>query len=132
MSGGMPSRATRTAFSDPPAAPTATAHSRGREWMQPPVAGCRSKDDCGQPHHRADRQVDAASDDDRRQRNGEEAELDAETRDLEEVAGRREVRRDASEERHLGGNDDEKDDVAGAKTVSRRRHDAVETPAATV
>ncbi len=52
-------------------------------------------------HHGADRQVDAAADDHRRQRHGQQPELHAEPGDLEEVADGEEVRRNDGEERDL-------------------------------
>ena len=120
MSGGMFSRATSTAFSAPPAQPTSSAMQARRPRMQPPVPARRAEDDGRQPHHRADRQVDAAGDDDRRQRDRQEPELHAEARDLEEVPGRGEVRRDEREERDLGRQRDEQDRVTGAEALEWR------------
>ena len=51
-----------------------------------PVANRRAEDHGREPHHRSDRQIDPAGDDDWRQRNRQQAQLDAEPDDLEEVA----------------------------------------------
>lgn len=65
-------------------------------------------------HHRADRQIDPAGDDDRRHRDGQDADLDAYTRDLEEVRQRQEARR----------HDREQDDFEDERAQQRPpRHD---------
>ena len=92
-----------SAFSAPPASPTSTRGGSGDGDRQMPVGRGDAEDDRREPHHRADRQIDAAGDDDRRQRHREQAELDAQARDLEDVAGGEEVRRDRREDHDLGG-----------------------------
>ncbi len=89
ISGGSSSRAMSTAFSAPPAAPTSKREQHGRSGS----ASCQSREaapktTADEPHHRADREIDAAGDDDRRQRDGQQAELDAEPQDFEEVGER--------------------------------------------
>ncbi len=122
MSGGIFSRATSTALSVPPGAADEQRDERGRRWMEPPVPARRAEDDSREPHHRSDRQVDAAGDDDRRQRNRQEPELHAEARDLEEVPGCGEVRRDEGEERDLGRQRDNQDRVTGWETLEWPHH----------
>ena len=122
MSGGIFSRATSTAFSAPPAPPTSSAMSGRDRRMQPPVPARSAEDDGRQPHHRSDRQVDAAGDDDRRQRDRQQPELHAEARDLEEVPGGGEVRRDGREERDLGRQCDEQDRVTGWEALEGPDH----------
>src|SRR5207342_375317 len=79
--------------------------------------------DRGEPHHRADREVDPARDDDRRQRDGEQAELDAEPRHLEEVAEGEKVRRDQREKQRLGGQHQEEHPLAVREPpLPPRRH----------
>ncbi len=80
------------------------------------------KTTAAKPHHRSDRQVDAASDDDRCQRDRQESELHAEARDLEEVPGRGEVRGDDREERRLRRQCDEQDRVTGWETLEGPDH----------
>jgi hypothetical protein len=87
MSAGSSSRAISNAFSPPPAHPASSAHNAaigsGRCHVRyAPQADRR------QAPHRADRQVDAAGDDDRCQRDRQQAELHAEPRHLEEVPER--------------------------------------------
>ena len=86
MSGGMSSRAMSSALSAPPAAPTssASAAATGSGSCQSLAAAPNTTAD--RPDHRADRQIDAAGDDDRRQRDRQQAKLDAQPGDLEEVA----------------------------------------------
>ena len=100
---------------------TGAAHEqrdeRGTRRVQPPVAARGAEDDRRESHHRPDRKIDAAGDDDRRQRDRQESELHAEPRDLEEVPGRGEVRRDDGEERDLGRQRDEQDRVTGAEAL---------------
>ncbi len=98
MSGGIASRDTSHAFIAPPRHPTVSASPAA---IGIPVCQSRTaapNDDSRESHHRADRQVDAAAHDDRRQRNGKQPQLDAESRNLEEVRNREEVVRDDGEE----------------------------------
>ena len=97
MSGGMPRRATRMAFSAPPAQPVSRLDRRSGGDRKIPVAIGRPEQNGRESHHRSHRQVDAAGDEDWREGDGQQAELDAQARDLEEVAGGREVRRDGGE-----------------------------------
>jgi hypothetical protein len=75
----------------------------GQRHRQMPIVVRRPEGDGGEPHHRSDRQIDPAGDDDRRERDGEQAELDAEPRDLEEISQREKVRRNRREEEDLAG-----------------------------
>ena len=86
MSGGIDSRATSAAFSRPPARPVEQADDRAHHDRQAPVLPRHAEEHGREAHHRADRQVDAAGDDHRRQRNRQQPELDAEPADLHEVA----------------------------------------------
>ena len=67
---------------------TADEHrrGRGRRDRQMPISIRPAKRDRREAHHRSDRQIDAAGDDDGRQRQRQQAELDADARDLEEIA----------------------------------------------
>ena len=102
ISAGSRSREISTAFSPPPAQPTASATAAAAGIGQMQIAPRRAETDRGQPHHRADREIDAAGDQNRRQRDGEQAELGVQPRDLEEVGEREEIRRDDGEDRHFG------------------------------
>ena len=92
ISGGMPSRAIEERVQRPAGGADRERDSAAASGSAAPSRASRSEDDRRQPHQRADRQVDAAGDDDRRQRNGEQADLDAEPQRLEGVAGGEEVR----------------------------------------
>ncbi len=61
---------------------------RGRADRQPGVAPELAEDDGREAHQRADRQVDAAADDHRRQGHGQQADLDAQPQHLEGVGQR--------------------------------------------
>ncbi len=76
--------------------------SRGKRKMEILPGGAEGHG--GKPHHRADGEVDAAGNENRRQRDRQQSELDVEPRDLEEVDGCEEIRRDDGEDRHFGGN----------------------------
>ena len=86
---------------------------RRERWMESPIAARGAKDHRRESHHRADRQVDSAGDDDRRERDGQQPDFYAQPRDFEEVPGGREVRRDRREKRDLDCQRDEQDGVAG-------------------
>ena len=131
MSGGMSKRAMSHAFNAPPAHPTDSANAAAAGSGQVPVLVRRAEHHRGQPHHRSDRQIDAAADDHRRQRHGEQPQLDAEAGDLEEVSEREEVLRDGREERDLGGERQQQDPLTVREPALApvRGHDA---PAAAV
>ena len=95
---------------------------RGDGGVKPPVAAGGAEDDRRESHHRPDRQIDAAGDDHRRERDGQQSELHAEPRDLEEIPRRGEVRRDDGKERDLGSQRDEQDRVAGTQSMKGRGH----------
>ena len=65
-------------MSAPPRQPTSNAISAAAAAMAVPIAARGAEDHRRQPHHRADRQIDAARDDHRRQRHRQQPELDAE------------------------------------------------------
>ena len=81
---------------------------------QMPVDRGDAEDDRGEPHHRADGQIDAARDENRRQRHRQESELYAQARDLEQVARREKVRRDHREDRDLDGEREREQPHAGS------------------
>ena len=92
MSGGNLSRVISTAFSAPPS----DAEQQRQRDRRPASAAPASRHSApsttaDEPHHRADREIDPAGDDDRRQREREQPDLHGESRDLERVARRREV-----------------------------------------
>ena len=104
ISAGNRSREISTAFNRAAGTPDGKRDG-GRHWNWPlQIAPRRAETDRRQTHHGADRQVDAAGDQNRRQRHGEQPELGVQPRDLEEVGEREEVRRDEGEDRHLDGN----------------------------
>ncbi len=75
-----------SALSAPPAAPTISADAAATGSGRPKSCCAAPNTTADEAEHRADRQVDAAGDDDRRQRDGQQPELHAEPGDLEEVA----------------------------------------------
>ena len=84
---------------------------RGRQRHMPVVVG-RAEEDRGEPHHRPHRQIDAAADNDRGQRDGQQPELDAQPDDFEQVAQRKEVLGYCCEERDLGDERQQEDPFA--------------------
>ena len=100
---------------------------RRERGMEPPVAARGAKDHRRESHHRPDRQIDSAGDDDRRERDGQQPELNAQARDFEEVPGGREVRRDCRKERDLDRQRDEQDGVPGPESIERPDHGAGDT-----
>src|SRR5207247_1568469 len=87
---------------------------------QMPVARRGAKQYRRQPHHRSNRQIDPAGDDDRRQRERQQPELHAEAHHLEEIGGREEVLRNRGEHRDLREDGDQQD----ALLIERRDHEA--------
>ena len=88
----MLSRAISSAFKRPPAQPTSSASAAATRNRNAPVTARSAEYDSRKAHHRADRQIDAAGDHDRRHRHREETKLHAQPGDLEEVADGEEVR----------------------------------------
>src|SRR5207247_3448346 len=84
----------------------------------------RSKADGCESQHGPDGQIDSAGDDDGRQRDREEAELDAEPRYLEEVPKGEKARRDCREEEDLAGEDDQQHPFAVREPPLSPRHRA--------
>src|ERR1043166_7392380 len=106
ISGGMSSRAISVALSAPPARPG----PRGAADADVPVLHGGAEHDGGQPQHRTDGQIDPAADQNRRQRNGEQSELDARPQDFEPVGDRQELRREAAERDDLEQHRDREND----------------------
>ena len=89
---------------------------RGHADRQAPIAIRRAEDDRREAHHGSDRQIDPAGDEDRRHRDREQADLDAEAHHLEDIRHRREVRRD-------GGKHDGFDPERGEEDPARHRRE---------
>jgi hypothetical protein len=78
-----------------------------------------------QPHHRPDRQINPAAHDHWRQRNREQAELDAQANDFKEIAEREEILRDGGKETNLCAERQQQDPFARRERSSHAcRHQA--------
>ena len=82
-------------------APYEQGHGRRRADRQAEVAVRRAESHGGEPHRRADGQIDPAGDQNRRHRNRQQTHLDAEANHLEGIRHRQEVRRNDREHRHF-------------------------------
>ena len=110
------------ALSAPPAAPTISADTAA-SGMERPKSLCAAPNTTAErPSIGADRQVDAAGDDHRRERHGQQPELHAEPGDLEEVADGEKVRRNDGEERDLREDSEDQPPFAIRKQARQRRH----------
>ena len=106
---GIRPRVISSPFKLPASAPSNKRRRGGQADRQPRVAPELAEDDRREAHQRADREVDAAADDHRRQRHGQQADLDAQPQHLEGVGEREEVRADRREDRDLDQQDRRQD-----------------------
>ena len=102
MSAGRPQARNQHRVQRAACAPNGERDGHGGGNGQLQIAPRRAETDRGQSHHGANRQVDAAANQNRRQRDGEQSELGVQPGDLEKIRKREEIRGDEGEDRHLG------------------------------
>ncbi len=115
MSGGNRKRVISVAFNAPPTAPATTAPTAASHGSRPASFHSIAEDHGAQTQQRPDGQVDTAGKNDRRQREGEQADFDGLPHDIGDIGRRAEIAANRVEKQNLRDQDTKEDRLVTEK-----------------